>query len=429
MQTNARIAAVIEILEGVVACAGSAELVLRRYLRGRRYIGAKDRRAIQDLTFAIIRKRGLLQWLLENAAHADKSARSLTLAHFSVPPESLPAEDITKLFSGSDYAPAALTNEEIILLERLAVVHDEAPDWARLNFPPWLETELRDSLGDEFEMQMAALNTEGSVDIRVNTLKTSRDEILTTLRKADIGAVATDYSPYGLRLDRRVPWGNVKPYVDGLFEPQDEGSQILGLIADAQPGQTVVDLCAGAGGKTLALAATMKNEGRLIATDIAAGRLARATPRLSRAGVENVEALDNPQSVYKTYAGMADRVLADAPCSGSGSWRRQPAARWCLNQEELDRYRQIQSDLLSQAAALVKPGGRLIYTTCSILRSENEDCADAFSKSASQFQRLDATEIWQNVIGTPAPFDGPYLKLTSGHHNTDGVFAAIWERQ
>ncbi len=428
MQTNARIAAVIEILEGVLACAGSAELVLRRYLRGRRYIGSKDRRALQDLTFAIIRRRGLLQWNLEQARLATDGARALMITHLALEPEPITTEEIGALFSGAGYAPTILTDEERGFLKRLAGVDAAVPDWARLNIPQWLEPELKTSLGKDFEAQLDALNREAPVDVRVNTLKCTREEAVLALQEAGIAAEPTAYSPVGLHLEKRVPWGNVGPYKDGLIEPQDEGSQILGLITDPRPGQTVIDLCAGAGGKTLALAAAMENEGRLVATDIAAGRLARAAPRLERAGVEIVETMDNPSSVYKAYVGQADRVLADSPCTGSGAWRRQPAARWCLSRDDLDRFQQTQSDLLARAATLVKPGGRLIYATCSLFHGENEGCAIGFDASSTQFRRLSAAEIWHEIVGDAAPFDGDDLKFTPGSHNTDGVFAAIWER-
>jgi 16S rRNA (cytosine967-C5)-methyltransferase len=422
MKPNARIAAAIEILDEIFACAGSADLVLRRYLRPRRYIGSKDRAGIQALVFDVVRRRGELMWRL---GPDNKSSRLTMIAKIALDG----VDDPSAVFDGEGYGPSPLTTEEQAFANALKTNEDEQPpDWARLNYPLWLNAELRSSLGENFETEMQALNVEAPVDVRVNTLIATREETLQALKEQGLEVEATPYSPLGIRFAKRIPWGNLPHYKAGAVEPQDEGSQLLAMITDAHPGQTVVDLCAGAGGKTLALAAAMKGEGRLCASDVAPDRLARSQPRLDRSGVGNAELIDDAERLHQEIDGKADRVLADMPCSGSGAWRRQPAARWCLTTEDLDTYRLAQREILERAAKLVKVGGRLIYATCSLLVSENEVQAEAFSAANPEFKLLDAAQVWRDCLNTDAPFAGPYLKVTPAAQNTDGVFAAIWER-
>ncbi|MCZ6764322.1 MAG: RsmB/NOP family class I SAM-dependent RNA methyltransferase [Alphaproteobacteria bacterium] len=436
MKDSARIAAGIEILDEVFGCAASAELLLRRYLRARRYIGSKDRKSIQELVFGVIRHRGFLEWRLGQAGsqeiEAADLARRMTIAYLALsvgPNRGRTGAECSALFDDAKYAPAPLTPDEQGLIDALtsgeAPRPEAMPDWARLNYPAWLDGTLKASLKDDFEAEMAALNAQAPVDLRVNLIKATRDQALAELIGAGVDATPTRLSPWGIRISERTPWGNLAPYRAGLIEPQDEGSQILALVADARPGQTIVDLCAGAGGKTLAMGALMNNEGRIIATDSARDRLSRTASRLARAGVKNAEIVTDIDTVYRDYAGKADRVLADCPCSGSGTWRRQPAARWCLTQATLSDHLRTQQTLLDRAAGLVKPGGRLIYATCSLLECENSDQAKWFDKHAPGFRNLDMHDIWE------APGDGaaaPYLSLTPARHETDGVFAAVWER-
>ena len=409
MTPAAQLASTIEILDEVIACAAPAELILRRYTRARRFIGSKDRRAIQEKTFAIIRSMGLMRWHLAQIEGVEICGRNLALCHLALAPRTEP-DAIAALFGADTYAPAALTPGEFELISALHTQADSSPpDWARLNIPSWLEVQLRTSFGNNFEAEMICLNEQGPVDLRVNTLKTTRDQALVDLDEEGHHGTATPHSPWGIRLGARLPWGNLAAYKDGRVEPQDEGSQILALIADAKPGQMVIDLCAGAGGKTLALAASMENSGTLIATDSDAQRLARATGRLARAGVTVAQLVPDIDNVFSQYEGQADTVLADMPCSGTGAWRRQPAARWCLTQDGLDAHCRTQTELLVRAASLVKPGGRVIYATCSVLDCENDEQVKSFEQTHPQFQRRDVR------------------KLTPAEHGTDGVYAAVWE--
>lgn len=235
-----------------------------------------------------------------------------------------------------------------------------------------------------------------------------------------------------MRVEGRPALGALPAFRDGIVEIQDEGSQLVALLADAKPGQWVIDYCAGAGGKTLALAADMANKGRLIASDISVQRLERAVTRLRRAGVHNVErrALGGENaSWFKRQAGKFDRVLVDAPCSGTGTWRRNPDMKWRIGPDDVAELTQKQREILGNAAKLVKPGGRLIYATCSLLPDENEASVDAFLADHPDFEVVPVTAIWAEKVATPCPAPGPYLRLTPHRHGTDGFFTAVLARR
>jgi 16S rRNA (cytosine967-C5)-methyltransferase len=220
-------------------------------------------------------------------------------------------------------------------------------------------------------------------------------------------------------------------FKDGLIEVQDEGSQLVALLADARPGQRVADFCAGAGGKTLAMAAQMHNKGKIVACDVLEGRIDRAAVRFNRAGVHNVErrALSSERDQWvKRHAGTFDRVLIDAPCSGTGTWRRNPDAKWKLSPQDLEELEQVQRNILDSAWRLVKPGGRLIYATCSLLAEENEAQVEAFLAAHADFKRVPVGEVWQTAIGGDCPATSDMLSLTPAQHGTDGFFAAVLER-
>jgi 16S rRNA (cytosine967-C5)-methyltransferase len=257
---------------------------------------------------------------------------------------------------------------------------------------------------------------------------TSREDALGRLLEGRIEAGPTPYSPWGLRLAARRPITGLELYRDGLVEIQDEGSQIVALLCEAEAGQLVVDFCAGGGGKSLALAVAMRNFGKIAALDVAT-RLAEAGPRVKRAGAKIVglHRLTEGDPWLKKHAGKADRVLVDAPCTGTGAWRRDPMSRFRLTPEELEHVTALQRQILAQAAALVKPGGRLIYATCSLLREEDEDQAEWFLKTQPEFRMVPVGEIWSRVLGGECPSEGPYLVLTPKRNQTDGFFVAVFE--
>jgi 16S rRNA (cytosine967-C5)-methyltransferase len=279
-----------------------------------------------------------------------------------------------------------------------------------------------------FLEEMEALNVEAPMDLRVNTLMTSREDALGRLLEGRIEAGPTPYSPWGLRLAARRPITGLELYRDGLIEIQDEGSQLVALLCEAEAGQLVVDFCAGGGGKSLALAVAMRNFGKIAALDVAT-RLAEASPRVKRAGAKIVDLhrLTDDDPWLKKHAGKADRVLVDAPCTGTGAWRRDPMSRFRLTPEELERLTALQRQILAQAAALVKPGGRLIYATCSLLREEDEDQAEWFLKTQAEFRTVPVGEIWSRTVGGECPSEGPYLVLTPKRNQTDGFFVAVFE--
>ncbi|MBV8165941.1 MAG: methyltransferase domain-containing protein [Alphaproteobacteria bacterium] len=359
----------------------------------------------------------------------DASARARVLAALVLIERQSPTE-IARSFDGGPYRPAALTADERRLLAALAdhtLDHPEQPAWVRGEFPKWL-TEQADAPS---AAELGALNQAAPLDLRVNALAGSRDQALAGLAAAGIEAAPTALSPLGLRVVGRPPLGQQPVFQEGLVEVQDEGSQLVALLADARPGQAVIDFCAGAGGKTLALAGAMQNKGRLIACDVSAPRLERAVKRLRRAGVHNVErrALGPDANTWlKRQAGRFDRVLVDAPCSGTGTWRRNPDMKWRLGPDDVAELQAVQADVLDRAAKLVKPGGRLIYATCSLLAAENEGAVDAFLARRPEFRVLPVGEVWASVLAGQCPTDGPYLRLTPARHNTDGFFAAILER-
>jgi 16S rRNA (cytosine967-C5)-methyltransferase len=392
MTPAARAQAAIELLDEIVTATGSAgaaaDALIARYFKDRRYAGSGDRRAIRELVYRAIRRTG----------DRPGSGRAALLGL---------AEDdpgLLELFDGSPHGPAAIIPGED------GAVASAAPAWLGGRFDPLVD-------GAEIE----ALLGRAPLDLRVNRLKADRNAVRPLLAEAS----PTPRSPIGLRLPDGFRVEDTAAWRDGLVEVQDEGSQLIALGCEAAPGMTVVDLCAGAGGKTLALAAEMANEGRIVACDTDRGRLARMRPRLERAGARNVEArLLDPGREREGLAGLegtADLVLVDAPCSGSGTWRRNPETRWRLTPERLDRLLGLQADLLDIASELVRPGGFLHYAVCSVLAEEGRVQAEAFAGRRSAF------------ISKALPIDagrasGQGRLLTPAWDGTDGFFVARWQR-
>ena len=266
---------------------------------------------------------------------------------------------------------------------------------------------LRKRFGARMDAEMRAAITAASTDLRANTLKATREEAIAAMKAEGITAAPTQLSPVGLRVHGRPPLATLQCFKDGLIEVQDEGSQLVALLADARPGMRVADFCAGAGGKTLAIAAQMKNKGKIVACDVLEGRIDRAAVRFNRAGVHNVErkALSSERDQWvKRHAGTFDRVLVDAPCTGTGTWRRNPDAKWKLTPEDVAELEQVQRNILDSAWRLVKPGGRLIYATCSLLAEENEAQIEAFLAAHADFKLVPIGAVWRDVFGDAASF-------------------------
>ena len=335
---------------------------------------------------------------------------------------------------GDRFRPARLGHTEEGFIRDLAtrtLRHPEMPRAVANDLPDWLEPYFDRVFGRGLEREMTALNGPAPTDLRVNLLKADRETVRRALAAEGVAAEPTPLSRLGLRLRERMPLGNLAAFKQGLVEVQDESSQIAALLADARPGMRVVDFCAGAGGKTLALAAGMDNRGKLVACEVSQRRLDRAGRRLRRAGVNNVErrALSGERDKWvKHHKGGFDRVFADVPCLGTGTWRRNPDAKWRMGPEDLAELVERQQLILRSAARLVRPGGRLIYATCSLLREEDEAQAEAFLATETSFSLLPIARVWGDTIGGPSPGGEDYLRLTPARHGTDGFFVAIFER-
>ncbi|HZD25199.1 MAG TPA: RsmB/NOP family class I SAM-dependent RNA methyltransferase [Alphaproteobacteria bacterium] len=422
MTPAARIQAAIELLDLALAGERPADRLAADYFRQRRYAGSGDRAAILALLYGALRRMARLRWRCGEAA----SARALMLGYLR-DVEGRTPEQLAALFDGGRFAPAPLDAGEQELLAALAEPPSPEPDWVAGNYPAWLDAALAESLGDAKLAEMQALNEQAPLDLRVNTLKADRETVRRALADEGIEALPGRFSPLCLRLPGRQSLQRHRLFRDGLIEVQDEGSQLIALLTGVAPGETMVDHCAGAGGKTLALAAMMANGGRLIACDAAAYRLGRLTPRLRRAGIGIVEvmATDDPALAE----GMADRVLVDAPCSGTGAWRRSPEARWRLTGAELSALEETQAAILARAARLVRPGGRLVYATCSLLRGENEAQVARFLAGHGDFAVLPIAEAWAESIGGTAPAPGDSLHLSPLRTATDGFFVAVLQRR
>ena len=434
MTPGARCQSAIELLDAIHGATAPADRVIRGWFRRRRYAGSGDRAAIRAWVYTVLRRQRQLDWWIEGqGGHGDNRGRVLAALMLV---EGWSVEEIGSAFDGGQYRPAALGAGEgamVAALRGRTLDNPDQPDLVAANAPKVLADDLRDSLGDGISGELSAFLGEATVDLRVNTLKGDRPAVLAALAREGIAAEATMLSPLGLRLAGRAPITGGNAYKSGLVELQDEGSQVIALLVGAEAGSSVVDFCAGAGGKSLALAAAMENRGRIVACDVDRARLDRAAPRLDRAGVAIVEprlldGLDDPW--ISSQAGGFDRVLIDAPCSQMGAWRRNPESRWRLTAGEFARLRALQAGLLDAAPRLVGVGGRLVYATCSLLRRENEDQVAGFlERDGRGWRTVPAGDAWRETIGGAGPAAvGEFLHLTPRQHGTDGFFAAILER-
>ena len=438
MTPGARLQAAIEILRDSLASPLPADSVADAYFRRRRYAGSGDRRAILERIFSLLRRRARLGWHLVRAGHqGTPEPRALALADLVVG-DGLDGPQAAALFGSSTHAPEALSESERRVADAMTggVLADPTmPDPVRLEYPAWLDESLRGAFGDKLAVEMGALNARAALDLRVNIAKTTREEARAALAQDGIKTEPTPLSPWGLRVRDAARIGNTHAFKAGLVEAQDEGSQIAALLVGARPSMTIIDLCAGAGGKTLALAASMgeqgRIQGRLIACDTSAERLERMIPRLARAGIDGVRRVvlkDDDFSALAEFSGAADRVLLDVPCSGSGAWRRDPLAKWRLTPETLADLCARQRRILDRAAALVRPGGRLVYVTCSVLPQENEAAVGAFISHDDGFRVVPAGEPWTEAIGVAPPAGDQFLRLSPARNGTDGFFIAVLER-
>jgi 16S rRNA (cytosine967-C5)-methyltransferase len=435
MTPGAQIEAAIELVHAIGGGRAAADDVVGEWFRRHRFAGSKDRGAISEHVYAVLRNRASIDWWIERVGGAVPSPRPRVLAALALV-EGWTAASVDRACDGDRFRPPPLSPGERRLLEGLegrSLHHPEMPPEVRGNYPAWLRPHLEAVFGAALAEEMAALNGNAPLDLRVNLLKAEgRRSVREALAGEGVKAQPTPLSPLGLRVNERIPLATLHVFKEGLVEVQDEGSQVAALLADAQPGMRVVDFCAGAGGKTLALAAQMRNQGHLIACDISERRLERATQRLRRAGASIVQRhpLASARDKWvKRHKHGFDRVFVDAPCTGTGTWRRNPDAKWRLEPKDLEELVALQAEILDSAQRLVKPGGRLVYVTCSLLAEEDERQVERFLETHPDFSLLPVPEVWAATIGKACPVETPMLRLMPARNGTDGFFAAILARR
>lgn len=405
---------------------------LRDYMAQRRFIGSKDRADIVDRVYRQMRCHARLGWHLAQAGAPD-TPRTRMIADLMLN-EGLGPHELNTIFAGGRYEPDTPDDAEIALGEKLTGLRLETadmPDAVKAECPAWAEDKLRGRFGDTFMDEMAFMQSAAPLDLRVNTLKSTREDAMSSLKGQKVFAAPTPYSTVGLRVDGKPFMAETKAFMKGIVEIQDEGSQLIALACNAAPGMRVLDFCAGGGGKTLGIAASMNNKGNIVAMDIDPRRLEKGRPRYRKAGVHNVElrSLDDEQhrKWLRRQKGTMDVVLVDAPCSSSGTWRRNPDLRWRQYGPGLDEIKTMQADILERVADKVKPGGRLVYATCSLFPEENEQQVETFLKNHPDYTVLPIRDAVPD--GTVIPGEGPYLRLSPAAHNTDGFFTAVLIRQ
>ena len=395
----------------------AADAVVSRYFRQHRELGHKDRGFIAETVYAVLRrKRSLSARCLDEVV-----SRRLVLAALA----------FGQGLNRRELEPVLSESEVKWLGQAKAVRVDELPPAVRLDLPDWLFDALaRQFAADELEQLAASLNQPAPLDLRVNTLKAGREAVLDGLRADGIEAEPCRFSPLGIRLAGKPSLARQPLFLDGRVEVQDEGSQLLGFLLQPKRGEMVADFCAGAGGKTLLLGAMMHSQGRLYAFDVAEKRLAKLKPRLARSGLSNVHParIDSEHDVkIKRLAGKLDRVLVDAPCSGLGTLRRNPDLKWRQTPASVAELAAKQASILRAAAGLVKPGGRLVYATCSLLDAENDGVVDGFLAEHPEFAPVSAQDV---LSGQGIAVEtGARLRLAPHRHGTDGFFAAVMERR
>ena len=429
MRAGGRVQAAIEVLEEVFGRHQPAASALANWGRNHRFAGAGDRAAIGNLVYDALRHKAS-----SAAAMGADTPRALAL-YAAKTALLLSAAEVAKLADGVDHAPAPLTPEEATGLDR--EVASDAPAHVRGDYPDWLQPQFERVFGNRAGAEGAALARRAPIDLRVNPLKATREKVINALTRYH--PEATQLSPLGIRIP--APVGPAKsPHVEaeaahgrGWFEVQDEASQIAALLAGAGPRKQIADICAGAGGKTLALAGQMQNTGQIYAFDSDKLRLRPIFERLKRAGIRNVQVLDAGDDAALAALGPRfDVVMVDSPCTGTGTWRRRPESKWKLKPESITLRQAEQQKVLALGAGLVRPGGRLVYVTCSVLAEENTDQIAQFLAADPGFRTVPYANVWAEAVGGTAPVsaDGrsDSLLLTPASHATDGFFIALLER-
>ena len=423
MHPKALLDACAELVRLTLKFDHPADAIVSRFFRDNRGLGPRERATMAETVYTVLRKK----LLFDHLAPSGSGPKERRLA-------------ILGFYGPGDFLRSALTDQEINWLDQCEKVSpNDLMERHRHNLPEWLVQPLKEQLGDGFWPLVETLNLGAGLDLRVNTFKAKRADVQKELAKAGVKSVNTPYSPWGLRIAGKPALNKNEAFMRGDFEVQDEGSQLLSMLLDAKRGEMVVDFCAGAGGKTLAIGAAMRSTGRLYAFDTSAHRLDAFKSRLKRSGLSNV----HPAAIaherddrVKRLTGKMDRVLVDAPCTGLGTLRRNPDLKWRQSLQAVEEMAVKQTAILQSASRMLKSGGRLVYATCSVLPQENEAIAEAFSAANPDFVPVSAAEVLAEVkVENPASLcsggeNGQlYLRLWTHKHGTDGFFAAVWQKK
>ena len=429
MKLGGRLQAAIEVLEEVEGRKRPVAEALKDWGRNHRFAGSGDRSAIGNIVYDALRSRASHAWKM-----GEETPRALALATMAFD-WNKDVEALQALIADDAHAPAALSEGEIAAIKAKSM--KDAPFWVRGDIPDWLEANFMEAFEEDALLEARAFSQRPPVDIRVNRLKTNIEKVEKELsrfnpRRTALGKDCLRF-PAG-KGDSRQPNIQGDPaFRKGFYEVQDEGSQIVSSLIYPRPGEQVLDYCAGGGGKTLAMAAQMENKGQIYAYDADASRLAPIVDRLTRAGVRNAQTRTPNEGALNDLLGRMDRVVVDAPCTGTGTWRRRPETKWKLTQEQLDKRVEEQQIALAQARQFVRPGGYLIYITCSVLAAENEDQTYQFIENNPDFELVSAGEVWQDLYGFDAPkpwsSDMMSVTLTPASTQTDGFFFSVLERR
>ena len=418
MHPNALLDLATELLREVGKLDMPADVVVSNFFRKNRELGPRERHALAETAYAVLRQRLLFQHLAQSGSGV-LERRLVILAW----------QGNETLIRGG-MGP----HEQQWLNQVRAIDRNAFSEKLRHNMPDWLAGALKNDLDDEgFWKFVASMSTSAPLDLRVNMFKTNRDKAQAQLHEAGIESFPTPYSPWGLRVDGKPALQKTDVFLRGDVEVQDEGSQLLAAMVAPKRGEMVVDFCAGAGGKTLALGAAMRSTGRLYAFDVNGHRLDKLKPRLARSGLSNVhpaQLTNERDDRVKRLSGKIDRVLVDAPCSGLGTLRRNPDLKWRLSAKAIDELCELQAKILESACRLLKSGGRLVYATCSPLRREDEAIAEAFSAAHPEFKLLDAGELLAaaGVERAQELNANGYMRSWPHAHGMDGFFAAAWQK-
>ncbi|MCR4265086.1 RsmB/NOP family class I SAM-dependent RNA methyltransferase [Nitratireductor sp. ZSWI3] len=428
MRLGGRLAAAIEVLEDIDRRYRPAADALKDWGLSHRFAGSKDRAAIGNIVYDALRRKRSTAWMFDEQTPRAHAFGALLIEAGFTP------QTLDEVLQGDEFAPPPLTaGEHAVLADRRLA---DAPAGVRADCPQWCEPILERACGADWVAEAAALAERPPLDIRVNTLKSSRDKVANALART--GAAPAALAPQGLRIKAiegqgRHPNVQSEPaFQKGWFEVQDEGSQIVAQLAGAEPGMQVLDFCAGAGGKSLAMSAAMGNTGQIRAFDADRQRLAPIFDRLKRAGCRNVQAVAEAEAL-EALEGRMDLVLVDAPCTGSGTWRRRPDAKWRLTEKQLEQRQAEQAEILRRASRFVKPGGQLAYITCSVFAEENADQVKAFIEAFPQFRPVDHVALWARnfpVADGLARIDPALgIALSPLRTKTDGFHFAALRRQ